>query len=154
MSYASFVDSRHGALIAPLLSDPETIARMEALSRHGTPAIAALDASLPRDLELNNTERQYVGRWIRDILSARGWRTLRQRRFSGGRVFSSGTVYVRARPVNEVPLPDSLPPPLLSIEDGIAQARLMIAEFSTNDYGVAEYLRDKREEARRETQRY
>ena len=149
MSFETFRQSRPAQSVALLLADAAVVARMEELSRVGKPAVAALDAALAGKLTLTNTERQYVGRWVRDVLAPRGWKPLRQRRISGGRVFSSGAVYGRL----------CAPPELeddqaLSLADKIARAQELVRRFSTNDYSVDDFIRDKRLEAAREEERW
>ena len=150
MSFIDFMQSKKGALIAPILSDGDVIARMEELSRQDMPAVGALDEALAGKLELSNTERQYVGRWIRDELAKRNWRVGRQKRLSGGKLFTSGTVYTRDRDSNEA---SPLPVGLLPTPERIRRVQAMVRAMSGNAYGVADFLRDKHEEAARENER-
>ncbi len=149
MSFETFKQSHPAQSVAPLLADVAVIARMEELSRAGKPAVAALDAELAGKLTLTNTERQYVGRWVRDVLVPRGWKPLRQRRISGGRVFSSGAVYGRLY----APLVSG-DDQALSLDAKIARAQELVRRFSTNDYSVDDFIRDKRLEVAREEERW
>jgi hypothetical protein len=140
-----FQASKSGRPIGELLSRQETIGTMEALSREGRPAVLALDQALPRDIKLDDTEKKHVGRWIRDVLADRGWRPRKRKGFRSGRVFSSGAVY---GPVAATA--PELPAPVADQAARIRRAQAMVRRFSTNDYGVNDFLRDKRAEAARE----
>jgi hypothetical protein len=140
-----FQASKNGRPIAELLSRQETIGSMEALSREGRPAVMALDRALPLDLKLDDTEKKHVGRWIRDVLADRGWRPRKRKGFRSGRVFSSGAVYAPA-----AASPPERPAPAADQAARIRRAQAMVRRFSTNDYGLDDFLRDKRSEAARE----
>ena len=100
MTLEEFKQSKSGQRLAPLLSDPATVARMEAMTREGRPAVKAIDEAVAAEVgELSNVERQHVGRWVRDVLGRRGLRPVRQVEWRGGRAFSSGAVYAPVRPV-------------------------------------------------------
>lgn len=148
MSFIDFMLSKKGALIAPVISSSATIARMEELSSQEVPAVAALDEALAGKLELSSTERQYVGRWVRDELAKRNWRVGRQKRLSGGKLFTSGTVYQRGSGGSDEIAP--LPVELLPTRERVARAQAMMRQLSGNAYGVEDFLRDKYAEAARE----
>jgi hypothetical protein len=100
MTLEEFKQSKSGQRLAPLLSDPATVARMEAMTREGRPAVKAIDEAVAAEVgELSNVERQHVGRWVRDVLGRRGLRPVRQVEWRGGRAFSSGAVYAPVPPV-------------------------------------------------------
>jgi hypothetical protein len=89
-----FKNSANGTKIAPLLADSKLVARMEAITLLGRPAVKAIDAEVALAVgTLDNVEKQHVGRWIRDILGSRGFRVARQLDWRGGKVFASGSVY-------------------------------------------------------------
>lgn len=148
MSFVDFMLSKKGALIAPLLSSSATIARMEELSSQDVPAVAALDEALAGKLELSSTERQYVGRWVRDELAKRNWRVGRQKRLSGGKLFTSGTVYQRRGGGSDDIAP--LPIDLLPTRERVARAQAMVRQLGGTAYSVEDFLRDKYADAARE----
>lgn len=89
-----FKNSANGSKLAALLADSTLIARMEAMTRLGRPAVKAIDAEVALAVgTLDNVEKQHVGRWVRDILGRRGLRPARQLDWRGGKVFASGSVY-------------------------------------------------------------
>lgn len=139
---ADFQQTPVGRLVEELLARPATLARMEELSRQGRPAVGALDEQLAGQVTLGHTERQHVGRRVRATMADRGWKTGLQRRLSGGKVLTSGTVYVRG----DGPMADrfaGVPTELLPIEDRIARVQEFVRHFSKNDYGVDDYLAEK-----------
>ena len=94
MSYADFKASRLGRELAPILADPATIARMETLSRAGRPAVEAIGADVARIApDVDDTTKQHVGRFVRDVMATRGWRPRRKARVAKGSPFSWGAVY-------------------------------------------------------------
>ena len=94
MTLNEFKKSANGGKLAPLLADKTLIARMEAMTRLGRPAVKAIDAEVASAVgALDNVEKQHVGRWVRDILGTRGLKPARQLDWRGGKVFTSGTVY-------------------------------------------------------------
>jgi hypothetical protein len=144
MSYSDFLHSSAAKIIAPVLTEEATIREMEALSRGGRPAVQALDARIAGKVDLDHTQRQHVGRWIRDVLGARGWRPGIKRKLTRGRLFASGAVYVRG-----AARPEPLPQPSTSLP-GLARARELVRLHSTNSYGVDDFIADKRREAAQE----
>ncbi len=123
MTLDEFILGPKGQKLAVLFSDPAVISRMEKMARLGAPAIKAIDADVADAVgTLDDVERQHVGRWVRDTLAQRGWRSARQRSWRGGRVFTSGMVYEAiARPEappEQRPDSDELP-----IQQKLAQAR-------------------------------
>lgn len=146
LTLKEFQASRNGQPVGELLARPETIATMESLSREGRPAVLALDRALPNGVALDDTEKKHVGRWIRDILADRGWRPRRRKPFRAGRIFSSGAVYERPTP------PPAAPAAAVDdeIQARVRRAQEIVAGFRKHDYGVDEFLRDKRAEAARE----
>lgn len=147
MSLESFKSSSVGAAIAPVVASPEVIARMERLSREGRPAVGALDEALAGRVELDDTEKQHVGRWIRDVLGERGWRPLKQKRLSGGRLFSSGSVYGRIGPAAAAADAADAGPATGGPAERLEAARALVRRARRRDYGVREFIADKRREA-------
>lgn len=146
MSLGTFKASKAGHRIASLLSDPSILARMKELSNVGTPAVGALDNALAGQVHLNDTERQYVGRWIREVLADHGWRKGPQRRLKGGRLFSSGCIYQPAH-VGQSRASVAIPQNLLPAATRISRARELVAAATTREYSIDDYLRDKYAEA-------
>lgn len=129
LSYEDFAQSPAGRFV-----HQQALAQlpaMELLGLQGKPAIAALDAAVAAAFpDLQDTERQHCGRIVRDVLVARGWRTDRQKRVAGWKLFRSGTVYV----------PRESPPPApaqgagsnMRGEDMIDAARRLLAAARRN----------------------
>lgn len=153
MSYSDFLASPEGRLIAPLLEDEAMIREMIALSQRGRPAVEALDIRLAGRIALDNTQRQHVGRRIRDILEDRGWRTTIQRRLSNGRVFTSGTVYQRRAAPVAAANDSAAAAPGDGFAERLARARSIVRDGGRNDYGVDDFLADKHSDAAREAER-
>lgn len=149
LSEADFRSSAAGAAVEALLADPAIVARMEDLARWRVPPVKAIDATLPDDIRLTSTERQHVGRMVRAVLEARGWKVGGQDRFDGGRQFASGSWY--RRPDNSY---DGIPTELLPTRERIRRAQAIVRATSRNTYGVDDYLRDKYAEAALEDQRF
>lgn len=126
MTLDEFMQSWKGQKLAPLFSNPAVIEDMETLNRLGVPAIKAIDKEVADAVgTLDDVERQHVGRWVRDTLGSRGWRSVKQRAWRGGRVFRSGMIYepvARADPMREsVAVPDNS-----EAATRIAKARLVL----------------------------
>ena len=125
MTLDEFKQSKSGVSLAVLLADGSTIARMEAFTREGKPAVRAIDDEVAARVgHLSQVERQHVGRWVRDVLGRRGLRPVKQLEWRGGKAFTSGAVYgpvAGGRPaVTElVPVP---------VVDRLAEARRLLAE--------------------------
>ena len=147
MSFAAFKTSREGARVRPLLTDAGIVAEMEALSRGGRPAVIALDRRADLLPRLNNTGKQHVGRWVRDILGARGWRPANRKRVAKGQMFTSGAVYERVGPDTG---PARLSPPGATAAERLERARAIIRSLPTPLPTVDEFIAEKRREARRE----
>ena len=157
MAMADFEQTAAGRLVDELLARPATLARMEELSRQGRPAVGALDEQLAGRVTLGHTERQYVGRRVRAKMADHGWKTGLQRRLSGGKVLTSGTVYFRG----ESPVADrfaTVPTDLLPIQERIARAQAIIRNSGITDFSIDTYLEEKRTEVEAEeremTRRY
>jgi hypothetical protein len=149
MSFAAFKTSEEGERVRPLLMDAEVVAEMEALSRVGRPAVIALDRRADLLPSLSDTGKQHVGRWVRDILGARGWRPAARRRVAKGRVFTSGAVYQRTAPAG-VTVAARTGPSASTAAERLERARAIIRNLPTRLPTVDEFIADKRREARRE----
>lgn len=149
MAYEDFRLSSAGRAVNGLLADATTLARMEELAGHGVPPVKVIDAALPERVRLTNTEKQFVGIMVRDALASAGWRVAGQRRFAGGRQFVSGSWYQRRRDRAA-----DLPNELLPFRERLERARAIIRAAGASEYGVDDFLRDKREEAAREDAKY
>jgi 5-methylcytosine-specific restriction protein A len=92
MNFEEFKTSAKGRAVADILADSSWQAAMISLSKHGLPAAQAVGSEIESHVGgLEDTERQHVGRWIRDILAEKGW-TVDTR---GARV-APGNLFVRA----------------------------------------------------------
>ncbi len=149
MSFAAFKTSEEGARVLPLLCDATIVAEMEALSRVGRPAVIALDRRADQLPSLSDTGKQHVGRWVRDILGARGWRPTARRRVAKGRIFTSGAVYERTGPA-AIPGAARTGPPASTPAQRLERARAIIRSLPTPLPTVDEFIADKRRQARRE----
>lgn len=125
MTFDDFKQGWKGQKLAPLFTDPAVIARMEAMTRNGAPALKAIDSDVADAVgSLENVERHHVGRWVKEALTRRGWRTKIQRSWRGGRVFTSGTVYVPLTP--EAPPQPALQAPTPALAGDRYQAAIDI----------------------------
>ena len=99
LGYQEFRHSSKGRVIVDLITRSDSIAEMERRSRLHEPAVAAVDRAIIDDVgRLDDTERQHVGRAVRDVLRARGWRPTRRKRLNAGHTFASGAVYEQVHP--------------------------------------------------------
>ncbi len=84
-----------GQKVAPILHDAENIRDMIALCRNDIPAPRAVGKQLlrvglkPKDKEA----KKLIGRWIREIMAARGWEPVRPGKIPRGNLFSTGAIY-------------------------------------------------------------
>ncbi|HZF93710.1 MAG TPA: hypothetical protein VEZ20_02440 [Allosphingosinicella sp.] len=155
MSLEGFKESKRGAKVAPLLANASVLAEMEQLSQGGEPAVLALERRANELPSLSDTEKQHVGRWIRDVLAERGWRPKRRKRIGGSRVFTSGAVYGRSAPERSADTPNagpagSIPPAAAGTVARVAHLRALVAQLETPPPTVDEFLAWKRAEAERE----
>jgi hypothetical protein len=73
---------------------------MIALSRHGIPAVQAIGKQvmqLGRETR-DNTVKQMIGRWVREVLEAQGMVPVRSGRVAPGNLFSTGMIYGWRKP--------------------------------------------------------
>jgi hypothetical protein len=95
MNLNTFKQTDLGRRIAAIVEDRDNIVGMITLSKEGMPAVQAIDraiAALGPEVR-NNRVKQDIGRWIRTVLSERGWFPLRPGKLPRGRFFTSGMVY-------------------------------------------------------------
>jgi hypothetical protein len=144
-----FKNSKEGEHVRLLLMDAQVVAEMEALSRVGRPAVIALDRRADLLPSLSHTGKQHVGRWVRDILGARGWRPAARRRVAKGRMFTSGAVYERSGPAG-APVAPREGPPASTASERLERARAIIRSLPQSLPTVDEFIADKRRQARRE----
>lgn len=98
LGYHEFRASTKGRIIADLIGRSDSIAEMERQSHLRKPAVGAIDQAIVDDVgRLDDIERQHVGRAVRDILGARGWRPAHRKRLKSGHTFASGAVYELSR---------------------------------------------------------
>lgn len=148
MSYARFKASDLGQALAPILTNPQTIDEMEALSRKGRPAVEAIGAQVATlQPDIDDTGKQHVGRLVRDALAARGLKPVRSARVRPGNLFAWGAVYgpIVTRPAassSSANLRDSA-----SIEDfdtWIDEVRKLVAIAPRPLASVDEFLAERR----------
>lgn len=144
MSYTEFRSSKLGERIAPILRDPKVIGRMETLSREGRPAVLAVDEPIGEiGASLTDTQKQHVGRFVRDVLGDRGWRPVGKKRLSNGRVFASGTVYRR------IGATDARPPESETMDAAawLERARALVRQLPAHPGTVDDFIAEKRRDA-------
>ena len=156
MTLEEFIQGWKGQKLAPLFDDDGVIERMERLNRLGVPAIKAIDGAVADAVgTLDDVERQHVGRWVRNTLARRGWRSVKQRSWRGGRVFASGMIYEPvARTINPradagiaTPKPHWEERVLARADEAIA----MLAGARIGNAGsVDDFIAERRAEARRD----
>ncbi len=154
MGLTDFARSPSGRLVEELLLDATVVARMEELSRQGRPAVGALDERLAGKTTLANSERQWVGRRVRDVMRDRGWLTQVQRRVAGGKVLTSGTVYARGPAADDANRFANIPSDLLPVEERIRRAQELVRRSGITNFSVDDYLEEKWAEAAAEEQRW
>lgn len=92
----TFKASQLGQRVGELLQDPRIVDDMIALSQHNIPAVQHLGKKIIGfGLPISNSDKQYIGRWVREVMEARGWTTdgSTTKRVASGNLFSTGAVY-------------------------------------------------------------
>jgi hypothetical protein len=143
MSLKQFKNSKAGSLIAPILMAPDSLARMEAKSLEGRPAVEAIGASIQIKVgTLDDDEKKLVGRWVKQVLEPRGWAPYKKGRVAAGNMFARGTIYRRltANVLQQRP----------SAAERIAQARAILAETPYPMMSSQELIAERRKEFERE----
>lgn len=98
--YRDLAESRAAKGVWPFLNQSDTIAKMEAASKLGRPAVEALEEDLLDrfgELVLVDRVKQMIGHMARQIMEVRGWRIdIQNVKITNGGPFSRGTRYRRA----------------------------------------------------------
>lgn len=94
----NFKQSTLGVKVGELLSDPQVVSDMVAVSKHTarTPAVQVLGKSIMSfGLPITDSDKVSVGRWVREVMESRGWTTdvTSKARVAPGNLFSTGAVY-------------------------------------------------------------
>ena len=91
----NFKLSRLGKRVGAIIEDPVYGRDMDALSRNDIPAVQAVGKALLALGAEVKTEfvKQIIGRWVRQIMSAKGWTPSKSGRVAPGNLFSTGMIY-------------------------------------------------------------
>lgn len=100
MTFDEFKASPKGKLVCDLLDEHDWQIEMICLSKHGLPAAQAVGAEISvRVGELDDTEKQHVGRCIRDVMAEQGWKVATKgARVAAGNYFTRAAIYRRIQP--------------------------------------------------------
>ena len=143
MSLEAFKHSRKGALLAPILASEAELAKMEAKTRAGRPAVEAIGNRIASKVgELNDNEKKLVGRWVKQVLGSRGWVPSKKGRVAPGNLFSRGTIYQR-------PGQPSLAEKRPSAAERLAAARAILATMPYPIMSSEELIAERRREFER-----
>lgn len=95
----TFKISHTGLKIGIILENEENIQRMIKLSETGRPAVLAVSKELMSlGVDVTDTQvKKMIGRWIKEILSKRGWEPFRTSRVPAGNLFGHSATYARTR---------------------------------------------------------
>ncbi len=95
--FEDFKASDRGRAVAGILLDRDWQIEMVCLAKHGLPPAQAVGAPIAERVgDLGDTERQHVGRWIRDILAEKGWVVASKgARVAPGNLFARAALYRR-----------------------------------------------------------
>jgi hypothetical protein len=95
VTFEEFTASKKGELVTEVLNDHDAQVEMVCLSKHGLPAAQAVGAAIGKLVgDLDDTEKQHVGRAIRDVMSDKGWKVAqRGARVAPGNFFSRAAIY-------------------------------------------------------------
>jgi len=96
-SFEQFKHSKRGLIIGELLAEHDWQVELVCLAKHGLPPAQAVGAEIAARVgKLDDTEKQHVGRWIRDILAEKGWKPVSKgARVAPGNLFSRAALYGR-----------------------------------------------------------
>lgn len=143
MSLQAFKQSKTGALVGSILTTPDALARMEAKSREGRPAVEAVGARIAETVgKLDDEEKKLVGRWVKQVLEPRGWMPSKKGRVAPGNLFSRGTVY---RPRTNTSPAEQRP----SAAERMALARAILATMPYPIMSSEELISERRREFER-----
>jgi hypothetical protein len=100
MTFEEFKLSPKGVIVGGILSEHDWQVEMVCLSKHGLPAAQAVGAEIAAQAGyLDETEKQHVGRCIRDVMHEKGWKvTSKGGRVAPGHLFSRAAIYGRSVP--------------------------------------------------------
>ena len=133
--WIDFKASPLGALIAPILNSGGDGPADGDQVRFGPPGGGGdRQGDRGRVGSLDDAQKKLVGRWVKEVLSPRGWRPDRKGRVEAGNIFARGTIYRRAVP------------PVLS-EGGaarLAAAQALVREFPHAPMGSDDLIRERR----------
>jgi hypothetical protein len=98
MTFDEFKASEKGQKVKAILFAHDWQVEMVCLSKHGLPAAQAVGAEIGAKVgDLDDTEKQHVGRWIRDVMAEKGWKVgMKGARVAPGNYFSRAAIYRRA----------------------------------------------------------
>lgn len=143
MSLESFKQSKAGAKIASILSDPSLVLAMELKSGEGRPAVEAVGAPIEQAVGLlDDDEKKLVGRWVKQVLLPRGWVPEKKGRVAPGNLFARGTIYRRRGSANANES-------RLSAAERIAAARAILAQSPHPIMSSEELIAERRREFER-----
>ena len=94
-SFEEFKLTSKGEKVWTILADHDWQVEMVCLSKHGLPAAQAVGAEIETKVgDLDDTEKQHVGRWIREVMAAKGWKvSSKGARVAPGNFFSRAAIY-------------------------------------------------------------
>jgi hypothetical protein len=146
VSLQDFKSTKTGALVGSILTEPSALARMEAKSREGRPAVEAVGARIAEKVgSLDDEQKKLVGRWVKQVLEPRGWRPVKKGRVAPGNMFARGTVYRRHTLVDAAL--NTTPPP--SATERLAAARAILATMPYPIMTSEELIAERRREFER-----
>lgn len=135
MDMESFQASSRGVAIAAIFADRSHIDRMVQHSLADRPAVEAVGREIAARVgDLNYTERKHVGRWVKEILAARGLVPDRKGRVAPGHLFSKGMIY---RPLAFSGVPRNS-------EARLAKARLLVARLASKPQSADGLMAERR----------
>lgn len=142
MSLRAFQASKTGALVGSILTTRESLARMEAKSREGRPAVEAVGARIAEVAgALDDEEKKLVGRWVKQVLEPLGWLPSKKGRVAPGNLFARGTVYRRRATISaEQP----------NAAERVLRARAILGQSSQPMMSSDELIAERRRESERE----
>ena len=96
-SFDDFRGSEKGEAVGAILGNHDWQVEMVCLAKHGLPPAQAVGAEIAAKVgSLDDTEKQHVGRWIRDVLAEKGWKPVAKgARVAPGNLFSRAALYGR-----------------------------------------------------------
>lgn len=96
-SFDEFKATQTGEAVGAILFDHDWQVELVCLAKHGLPPAQAVGAEIAAKVgALDDTEKQHVGRWIRDILATKGFKPVSKgARVAPGNLFSRAALYGR-----------------------------------------------------------